>query len=84
MFLKVAMCFKIIYLDIGKQNDCSEITFGDILLGFAITEFTQEIQAVIQFTLIHRPQFGLSEERLRQVYIQREVDSGRACGVGVR
>lgn len=43
-----------------------------------------EIQAIIQFTLIHRPQFGLSEERLRQVYIQRGVDSGRECGVGVQ
>lgn len=43
-----------------------------------------EIQAIIQFILIHRPQFGLLEERLKQVYIQRGVYSGRECGVGVQ
>lgn len=86
LFLKVAMCFKIIYPRHWKTKwlpwDFWRYTFG--FCNYTIAQIHTEIQALIQFTLIHRPQFGLLEERLRQVYIQRGVDSGRECGVGVQ
>ena len=83
LFLKVAMCFKITYPRHYKTKWLNW-DFWRYTFGFRNYRFTQKSRQSYNLLWSTRPQFGLLEDRLRQVYIQRGVYSRREYGDGVQ